>query len=431
MKKNFLTMIIVCFLIVFAFQGLTMASQNQFEPIDPSGDKEIYLNTYEEYENLMQEFDQNEVNKQQYMKQLVEELQEMEELKTVSLYQARVIEVTEPELQYMQNQSTAEFSRGYYQNGIVEIINDEQLAGIQLTYMNCLTYDVYGNITLPEVKVGDIVNISFMQVDAENVVAYSPEPDTYIERFPTMLIFTIVILLVVAIFLGKHSIKLLIPALLIFDILFVVVGPLILEGFNLWALLIFTVLLTTIAICVLKLGANIKSVIATLSTVIISVATIFIHAIIDSLLNFSGLTSESFLMSGGVTPNVIANEVVTIFNFHSLSIAITIIMAFALVALVACKTAEKYEENKAKLNAGEIINEDVKSYIADMSFVAVVTILATALPKYMMLLVKSYTTEFIVHSEMLLIEFVRVLIVLLAMVLTVPMTTLISKFLED
>ena len=431
MKKNFLMIVTICFSIIFAFQGLAFAGKNQFETTSPSGEKEQYLNTYEEYENLMKEFDQNEVNKKQYMKQLVEDLKQLEELTTVSLYQARVIEISEPELQYMQDQSTAEFSRGYYQNGIVEIINDEKLGGIQLTYMNCLTYDVYGNITMPEVKVGDIVNISFMQVDEENVVAYSPEPDTYIERFPAMLILTILVLLVVAIFLGKHSIKLLVPALLVFDILFLVVGPLILEGFNLWALLVFAVLLTTIAICVLKLGANAKAITAILSTIIVSAATIVVHAIIDAWLNLSGLTSESFLMSGGVTPNVIANEVVTIFNFHSLSIAITIIMAFALVALVACKTTEKYEENKGKLNNNEIVDDEVKSYIADMSFVAVVTIFATVLPKYMMLLVKSYTTEFIVHSEMLLVEFVRVLVVLLAMVLSVPMTTIISKFLED
>ena len=431
MKKNFLAMIIVCISIIFAFQGLVMASKNDFEPINPSGENEVYIKTYEEYENLMKEFDQNEINKNHYMQQLVEDLEELENNSTIPLYEARVIEITEPELQYTQDQSTAEFSRGYYQNGKVEIINDEELEGIQLIYMNCLTYDIYGNITMPEVKVGDIVNISFMQIDEENVVAFSPEPDTYVKRFPTMLFLTILILLTVAIFLGKHSIKLLVPALLVFDILFVVVGPLILEGFNLWTLVFFTVVLTTIAICVLKLGSNIKAVTATLSTLFISGATIIAHAIIDAALKFSGLTTESFLMSGGVAPNVIASEVVSIFNFHSLSIAITVIMAFTLVALVACKTVEKYEENKGKLNANELVGEDVKSYIADMSFVAVVTILATALPKYMLLLVKSYTTEFIVHSEMLLIEFVRVLVVLLAMVLTVPMTTILAKFLED
>lgn len=431
MKKNFFVMIIVCISIIFAFQGLAMASKNDFEPINPSGENEVYIKTYEEYENLMKEFDQNEINKNHYMQQLVEDLEELENNSTIPLYEARVIEITEPELQYTQDQSTAEFSRGYYQNGKVEIINDEELEGIQLIYMNCLTYDIYGNITMPEVKVGDIVNISFMQIDEENVVAFSPEPDTYVKRFPTMLFLTILILLTVAIFLGKHSIKLLVPALLVFDILFVVVGPLILEGFNLWTLVFFTVVLTTIAICVLKLGSNIKAVTATLSTLFISGATIIVHAIIDAALKFSGLTTESFLMSGGVAPNVIASEVVSIFNFHSLSIAITVIMAFTLVALVACKTVEKYEENKGKLNANELIGEDVKSYIADMSFVAVVTILATALPKYMLLLVKSYTTEFIVHSEMLLIEFVRVLVVLLAMVLTVPMTTILAKFLED
>ena len=431
MKKKIFAIILFCFATIFAFQSLAMAGENDFEPSIYSGENEVYIKTYEEYENLMKEFDQNEINKNQYMKQLVEELEALENNSTIPLYEARVIEITEPELQYTQDQSTAEFSRGYYQNGKVEIINDDELGGIQLVYMNCLTYDVYGNITLPEVKVGDIVNISFMQIDEETVVAFSPEPDTYIKRFPTMLALTIAILLIVAISLGKHSIKLLIPVLLAFDILFVVVAPSILEGFNLWTLLFFTVLLTTIAITVLKLGLNAKAAAATLSTLFVSGTAVIIHAIIDAVLNFSGLTSETFLMSGGVAPNVINSEVVSIFNFHSLSIAITIIMAFALVALVASKTAETYNENKAKLKAGEIISEEVKSYISDMSFVAVITIFATILPKYMMLLVKSYTTEFIIHSEMLLVEFVRVLVVLIAMLIAVPMTTLLSKFLEE
>ena len=57
--------------------------------------------------------------------------------------------------------------------------------------------------------------------------------------------------------------------------------------------------------------------------------------------------------------------------------------------------------------------------------------IANALPKFMLLLVKSYTTEYVIQSEIFLIEFVRMLMLLVAVLITVPVTWVISKFLED
>ena len=423
MNKKFFILFMTCISIIsiLFLPKEVMATNVNFEPIENSGET-IYLKDYEEYEALMNEVNQNEVNKQQYLMQIASEIQkESSELKT---YQAKVLSINKPEMQYTQDQSTRLFSSGYYQNGEVEIINDEKLEGITLTYMMCLTYDVYGNIVLPEIKVGDVVNVSFMQMDEENVVAFSPEPDTYIRRFPTMIIFAIIMLVVIGGVLGKYSVKLIIPVLLSIDILIGVVGPLVLEGISLWLLVFFAIVLTTIAICVLKLGVNVKSVTAILTTVIVSVALIPVHFAVDALFNFSGLTSELFLMSGGVLPKMVGNELVQAFSFHSLSISITLIMSFALVALVACKVAEKSEVNEAD-------SDEVKSYVADMSFVSAITIIATALPKYMLLLAKKYTAEHLINSEMLLVEFVRLLIVMIAVVLTIPVTKIVSKFLED
>lgn len=423
MNKKFFILFMTCISIIsiLFLPKEVMATNVNFEPIENSGET-IYLKDYEEYEALMNEVNQNEVNKQQYLMQIASEIQkESSELKT---YQAKVLSINKPEMQYTQDQSTRLFSSGYYQNGEVEIINDEKLEGIILTYMMCLTYDVYGNIVLPEIKVGDVVNVSFMQMDEENVVAFSPEPDTYIRRFPTMIIFAIIMLVVIGGVLGKYSVKLIIPVLLSIDILIGVVGPLVLEGISLWLLVFFAIVLTTIAICVLKLGVNVKSVTAILTTVIVSVALIPVHFAVDALFNFSGLTSELFLMSGGVLPKMVGNELVQTFSFHSLSISITLIMSFALVALVACKVAEKSEVNEAD-------SDEVKSYVADMSFVSAITIIATALPKYMLLLAKKYTAEHLINSEMLLVEFVRLLIVMIAVVLTIPVTKIVSKFLED
>ena len=395
-----------------------------------SGDS-VYIKDYDEYEDLMSEFDENKVNKIEFIKQLIEDLEEIEKTTEIPLFEAKVLSISEPEMQYTQDQSTAEYAMGLYQNGQVEILDEGELEGVKLTYMTCLTYDVYGNITLPEVKVGDIVNVTLMQIDDETVIAFSPEPDTYVKRFPTLIIISVIILFFVIGFLGKHSIKLLIPALLMIDIIFGVVGPLILEGFSLWLLAAFTILLNTIAICVLKLGVNAKSFAAIFTTLIVSFVMIVVHAVVDGLLNFSGITTESFLMSSGVSPNIIANEVVNIFNFHSLSILISLLIMLVLVVFTACKIVEKFAESDGKLELNELVNDDVKSYISEISLVGILVLIANALPKFMLLLVKSYTTEYVIQSEIFLIEFVRMLMMLVAVLLTVPVAWLLSKFLEE
>lgn len=433
MKKTFSFIGIICTLVicVLGFPKQVFAT-NQVD-VNDSGDT-VYLKTYEEYEQLMNQFDENEVNKIEYIKQLINELENIKKSSEIPLYKAKVLSISEPEMQYIQDTSTAQFARGLYQNGEVEIIDEGNLKGVKLTYLICLTYDVYGNITMPEVKVGDIVNITLMQFgEGEDitVVASSAEPDTYVKRFPTMLAITVIALIIIIAFLGKHSIKLVIPVLLAVDIFFGVLAPVILEGFNLWILVFFAIILNAIAICVLKLGVNTKAFTAAFTTFIISVVGLFVHAILDSFLNFSGLTTESFLMSSGVAPNIIANEIVNIFNFHSLSIAVTLLTMFIVIVLTACKTAETYEENKAKLKADELISEEVKSYISEISLVAIFVMLANTLPKHMLLLVKSYTPEYILQSEIFLIEFLRILVMLLMIVITVPITLIISKFLED
>ena len=395
-----------------------------------SGDP-IYINDYDEYEQLMAQFDENEVNKVEFVKQLISELQQIENNSEIPLFQAKVLSISEPEIQYTQDQTTAQFSMGLYQNGEVEIIEDGKLEGVKLNYMICLTYDVYGNITMPEVKVGDIVNITLMQIGEDQVIAFSPEPDTYVKRFPALLTIAVLVLFFVIGFLGKHSIKLIIPSFLIIDMVFGLVGPLVLEGFNLWLLAFFTILLNAIAICVIKLGSNAKAFTAIFSTMLISFVMVIVHLVADALLNFSGLTTESFLMSGGVAPNIIANEIVNIFNFHSLSVVISLLIMFVLVVLTACKTAEKYDENKAKLKADQIISEEVKSYISEITLVGTFVMIANMLPKFMLLLVKSYTPEYVIQSEIFLIEFIRILMMFVAVILTVPVTLLVSKFLED
>ena len=431
MKKIFSEIAIfwLCIICVVAFPSKALAS-DQFDVNNNSGET-IYLKTYEEYEQLMNQFDQNEVNKIEYIKQLIGDLEQLDKSSEIPLFQAKVLSISEPEMQYTQDQATAQFARGLYQHGKVEILDDGELKGIELNYMICLTYDVYGNITMPEVKVGDIVNVTLMQIGEDSVVAFSPEPDTYVKRFPTLMAITIITLIVIIGFLGKHSIKLVIPALLAVDILFGVVGPSILEGFSLWILVAFAIILNAIAICTLKLGVIAKAFTAAFTTVIVSAVALVVHAILDSILNFSGLTTEAFLMSSGVTPNIIANEVVNIFNFHSLSIAITMFSMLIVIILTTCKTAETYEENKAKLKADEIISEEVKSYISEISLVAIFVMLANTLPKHMLLLVKSYTTEYVLQSEIFLIEFVRILVMLLMLIITVPITLIVSKFLDE
>ncbi|MBQ8300073.1 MAG: YibE/F family protein [Clostridia bacterium] len=424
MSKKFF-ILLFCFAVLIGTIGAPLVSY-------ATNQNEVYIKDYSEYEDLMNEFDDNAVNKEYYLEQLIKDLQDIEATSDVRLYEAEVIEIEEPELQYLQDTTTSEYAMGMYQYGKVRVTEkDSVLTGVELTYMACLTYDVYNNIVMPELKVGDTTYITLLQLDEETFVAISPELDTYVERFPTMLAISLIILAAVAIYFGKHSVKFLVPLVLMVDVLFFVMGPLVLQGFNLWLLMFFTILLNTIAIAVLKLGVNSKAFTAIFTTCVLSIAMIPVHFAIDSMLNFSGLTAENFLLSSGVLPNIIASEVVPLFNFHSLSVSITIIIMFALIALTSCKTLAKLEEHKAKIKSDELVRSDMSEYIAETSFIAIVIMLTQALPKYLILLAKRYTTKFVLQSEIFLIEFVRILIILIGMMLTVPLTLLINKFMED
>lgn len=439
MNKKFLKIVLFCVTILCVTFAIPIMSHATEQVTNTSGlpastqkNTDVYIKDFEEYQDLLNEFDDNTVNKGYYIEQLIKELQLLEQYKNVKLYEAEIIEITEPEIQYVQDASTSEYAMGVYQNGKVRITEKgSTLEGVELSYIANLTYDIYNNIVMPGLKVGDKTYITLMQIDEQNFVAISPELDTYVERFPTMLVITFVILISTAIYFGRHSVKFIVPLVLMSDLLFFVMGPLILQGFNLWLLMFFTILLNTIVIAVLKLGANSRAISAVFTTCVLSLIMIPVHFAIDSMLNFSGLTSENFLLSSGVAPNIIASEVVSLFNFHSLSVSFTIIIMSALIALTSCKTIEKYGEYKARTKSDELIRADMSEYIAETSFIAIIIMLAQILPKYLILLVKNYTTKFVLQSEIFLVEFVRILIVLLGMMITVPVTLLVNKFMED
>ena len=86
-----------------------------------SGDP-VYIKDYDEYEKLMSQFDENEVYKIEFVKQMIGELQDREKNSEIPLFKAKVLSISKPEMQYTQDQATAQFSRGLYQNGQDDIL---------------------------------------------------------------------------------------------------------------------------------------------------------------------------------------------------------------------------------------------------------------------------------------------------------------------
>lgn len=425
MKNKFLILLLVG--VLFIFSSITFATEL---PSNQKSPNEIYLDDYDEYEDLMSDFDQNEINKEYYLYQVATEVMNIEENKQIALYEAEILEISDPEIRY--ERDGTEYVKKVYQSGIVRIIDKRiQLPNDQMTYLSSLSYDKYDNIRLSPYKVGDKTYVTFLELEEGNVIAVTPESEMHIERLSTFFGIMIIFFIVALICFGKHSVAPFVILVLFTDILIWLVAPLVLKGFNMWLLLVFTLVLTATAIAVIKLGVNYKAFVAVFTTCVISAAIISVHYVIDSMLDLSGITLETSLLSNVVTPLLIGEDTMPMFNFYSLNVVCTILISFGFILLTSCKTLLKHEEHKSKAKYDELLNSEIGEYISEMSLIAVIVMLAKAFPKYVVVIASAYNVQNAIQSEIFMNEMIRILIAVVGMMITVPMTLLMNRIIED
>ena len=143
------------------------------------------------------------------------------------------------------------------------------------------------------------------------------------------------------------------------------------------------------------------------------------------MLQISGVSYEAIALVEDIAPKIENKNLVPTVNFHSLSVALTILMlSFAVVPMVT-KTIEVMDDKPKDKN------EEMRKYLAEKIVLVVGILLIAMLQKYFVVYMNAGRVEQLINSEMLVIEVSRMLFVVLGMSITPTITQMVTKILED
>ena len=407
MKKFIMFLILLLF--VFSFTA-TYATEN---------DNAIYIESYEEYLKLLEEMSGGDEAKAGYIEGIFYNV--MNDVPTM-VYKAKVKKAAEAITEYGVDEYNS-YYMSRYQGIEIEVLEGDFKGQ---TFEECiypLKVDTYSNIDVQEINEGDIIYVSFYEGE-DGVFPYITQLDASVSRWVPITILTIVTLILALVYTGKHGTKLLLPIILIVDLLFIVFADFILNYFNVWVVAAGIIALYAIAIFVIKLGVNAKMGNALLSLLaLLVVMTVIIYGF-DYASNIAGVSYESASLVEDIVPMIENGALTPTVNFHSLSIALTILMmAFAVIPMII-KKIEMLEEKSND-------DEDMKKYLSEKIILVVGILLVAMLQKYFVVYMNAARFEQLFNSEMLIIEVSRILFVVLGMSLAPTVTEIVTKTLDE
>lgn len=413
MKKFIAFLIMLMFVFSFATVFATGTATGKSDDV-------IYLNSFEEYQQLIQSMDGSNEAKVGYITQMLESI--IYNVPTPT-YKAKVVSAGEVVTDF-----TGDDLEGYqmyvYQDMNLLIMEGEY-AGQE--FEGCaypLKVDSYYNMKIPQIKAGDTLYVC-MYDDGETVYPYIQ----YIDSGTTKIGFTFLLLLIaiamILVYTGKHGAKILVPIVLLVDLLFVVFADFVLNYIGVWTAIVGIILLTAIAFFALKLGVNSKLANGVISlTIILVVMSILIYGF-DAVANIAGLSYEASQLVEKVAPMIVGDQITPAINFHDLSVGITVLLMAVVLIPIIVKTIETLENNNAEAR------EELKKYLAEKILFVVGIMLVMTVQKYMLVYMNVGRVEQLLNSEILTIEVARIMFVVIAMALSTTITEMVSKFLDD
>ncbi len=407
MKKFIMFLILLMF--VFSF-SVVNATEN---------DDAIYIESYEEYLKLLEEMSGGDEAKAGYIEGIFYNI--LYDVPT-TVYKAKVKNASEATIEYGVDESNA-YYMSRYQGLEIEVLEGDFKGQ---TFEDCiypLKVDTYSNIDVSMVNEGDIIYVSFYESD-DGVFPYVTQLDASVSRWLPITILGIVTVLLALVYTGKHGVKLLLPTILIVDLLFIVFADFMLNYFNVWVVASATIVLIAIAFFALKLGVNSKLGNALISLVaVLVVMTVIIYGF-DYISNIAGVSYESASLVEDIVPMIENGAITPTVNFHSLSIALTVLMmAFAVIPMIT-KKIEMMETKSTD-------SEEMKKYLSEKIILVVGILLVAMLQKYFVVYMNSARFEQVFNSEMLIIEVSRIMFVVLGMSIAPTVTEMVTKTLED
>jgi len=275
-------------------------------------------------------------------------------------------------------------------------------------------------------KAGDKV---ILYVDENPSFAESPDGSTIFHiadyvRDATIFWLAFFYALLLVIVGGMKGVKSLISLLVTIGLIFLVLFPLTLKGFN--PLLVAILVSTAVSFIVFRIigGKSIKSLSAAIGTVFgVAIAGI-IAFVIGNMIHLTGLSSEE--------SRILLYSMDLKINFQGLLFAGILIGALGAVMDIGMSIASAIDEIrkihpeanfKNLFNAGMNVGRDV---MGTMSNTLILAYTGSALPLLLLLIANNMSLSKIINMEMIAVEIIRALAGSIGLVLCIPITALVS-----
>lgn len=400
--KKILTLMVI---IVMLFTNISFATSQTEED-------EVYIESYDDYLNMINGQDEQAMYKEYYLEYLAEQIKSYDETKRDETVKARVIEVKNTKEYYSYDDYG--LYKIKYQPITIEILEGEQKEKKhEVSYI--LTIDPYENIDVKPVKENQIVNV-VLQEEKGEIYPYITTVDSSISRVKNTIILLVITILLMFIFLGTKAFKILPQLILLADIIILIFVPELLMGRSIIWLTLITAILYLITDTVIKVGINSKTVASLITTFAVIIVTTIGLNIFNSISTISGITY-------GITPMIEVFPKGTI-DFYNLNMAAYILIALITVSDIANKVINIYDKSAEKETRLHI-----KEYVSSKILTTSGILLITAIPNYLYVLISKYTFVEMINSEILTNEVVKILFLIISMLITTEVAILAKKFL--
>lgn len=408
MKK--VTIFLMLFLICFAsVEASTIKEYVEYS----SGEKDdgsIYLDSYEDYEKILKDVDEQEVYKKDYEQMIQNQIEEFEKIEKSKTVKAKVLETKNVE-EYYSNDSTGTYKIKYQPLNVQILEGEYKDKEVEVSYI--LTADSYENIKVPAIRKNQNINV-ILQEESGDLYAYATTIDAAVDRAGYVLALAIVTILVVLICLRISGLKVLTLLILLADLIILIVVPNILEGTSILWLTIVTSLLYMFVTAVLKNGLKTKIIPVILTSISVTLVLTIGLIIFGNMTNLCGIMYEITSMIEVFPKGTI--------DFYVLYLASFILMSIIVTIDIASEGMKLYDENGNK-NAKKLLKE----YTANKMPTTIGILLVMMIPKYLYILMSKYNFTEIINSEMLLTDIIRILFLTLAIVITKEVLEIMRK----
>lgn len=387
----------------------------------------VKIENYDQIEDLLagKELMSDE---EKYEKQMNEFAKAYEESEVEELTKAKVIEASDSEDVY------EEYSDGYLfkfkkQDIKVELLEGEYKGEI-VSIVYPLTADMFLNLEIPELNVGDVIYVyPYLGADNTTVEAEVGNMGTGIERKTGVIILFVVTAILMIVFGKEKGVVSLLIVALIFVLTLLICSEQIYMGTQiiLLSLLLATVIIFMMSIS--KAGLTKDALMISVISMLVLVFVVVLTYGVDALLKNTGATFDAmFLIETIVKRNI---------DFHDLFVgSIVLILAVALPNVVAkawckCQKADTNDINKLFDASRSAMSGSVEMVAVVLTTLIIPKLLYLYSPRLMSSYAYKYTTNEILNSDVLVTELIRLCMVLIGMALAVPMTVCAFKILKN